>query len=163
MNPLDHLLLAPAAILTVVSGIFLIRESIARKAPSSSICILKSRTLGALAFVASLLVIGFVCSYLWTESGVPSAIAVFFFYAAAMAYGHRLIRNQFLWQCLINATVGAWLVWFVCRDGHVSGKDAFLLGGLGTWVVSSLIVVLKKPSIPPALSEITGGTGPRGQ
>lgn len=163
MNPLDHFLLAPAAILTAITGIFLIRESLALGSSSDSICIRKSRTLGALAFLASLLVIGFVCSHLWTESGIPSAIAVFFFYTAAMAYGHRLIRSQFLWQCLINAAVGAWLVWFVCRDGHVSGKEAFLLGGLGTWVVTSLIVVLKKPSIPSSLTEITDGTGSKGQ
>lgn len=163
MNPLDHFLLAPAATLTVITGIFLIRESFDQKPPSGSFGKLKSRSLGALAFLASLLVIGFVCSYLWKESGIPSTVAVLFFYAAAMAYGHRLIRSQFLWQCLINATVGAWLVWFVCRDGHVSGKDAFLLGGLGTWIVTSLIVVLKKPSIPSSLTEIANGTGPKGQ
>lgn len=140
MNAYDHFLFPLAAILTIGTGIFLPRESAGKNAESGKIESLKSRIFDVLAFLGSLLTIGWIGSLLYSKAGISSGITLLLLFSFAVTYGHQLNQPQSARQFFIKFTAGIWTVWVANWSQLTSGFDTFLLMALSVWLTTSLFV-----------------------
>jgi len=139
MSFLEYSLWGLAAILTAITGVFLFRDSLGRHGLVRRHWRSKARTLGAIVTLSSLLAIGLLGGILWANLGGGFALLALVVYLLATALGHRAIRSVILWQTLINATIGVWVVlWLAVQGGEISVAEVFLLAGLGAWILASL-------------------------
>lgn len=142
---ISHLILALAGALLSALGISLFQTAFLRA--DSDYSIRRTRTLGMVLLLISVLASVIACTSLWIEEviySLPLTIGSIVLWSLGVLSGNRFIKSESSVKHLALATTTLVILWWVMRNGQFTADECFLLVGLGVWMAVFLCCELKE-------------------